>query len=1021
MMQAQFQIPLSYPQERFWLLDQLHPGNTAFNLARVFSIKGELDREVLQESFNILCARHEALRTAFPSPQGAPYQNIQAKGQLIIEYSDLSTEPDGLLEYIDKITNTHYRLDQDPLTRIHLIQTSPDEAVLIIAQHHIITDGTSFELLLSELGVCYDALIQGRQPDLPELTLSYSEYSIQQRAQLIEPKMHEKLTYWESNLLNAPALDLPADRPRPRNQTFNGALCNYEYPPEKLQQLHRLGAENVASLFMVMLTAFYALLHKLSSQDDFVIGTPITGRNRIETEKMQGLFLNTLALRMQLPGRATFRSLLETVKGTALNAYNAVEIPLEKIIETLQPERDQSRQPFFQVMINMVPKDTQTLKLSGLEVKDYPYFKPEAKFDIELYIRRTAEKNYLSWAYSTDLFDQVRIEQIAGQYTHLLDQILANPDIAVDELTLVTPNARALLPDPAASLQWADHPPTPRLIHDWVCRTPDAPAVQDDAAIWSYQEFSDRAHLVAQFILNNDIEKGEVVAVTGQSSNQLIASMLGVWLAGGILLTIPHDFPPARRDRMLEIARAKLLIEIDAEFAVLPLPPRPLPDISSKDPAYVFFTSGTTGEPKGILGTHGGLSHFLAWQRGEFEISPADRFAQTTKLSFDMLLRDVFLPLASGSTLVISTDDDFKLDFLNWMQGERITRFHMVPSLLKFWLSETAKIIHPQDTLRTVFLAGEPLSSSLINDFRALAGSSVEIVNLYGPTETTLTKSFLRVADTPTPGLQSIGTPLPDCQLLIFNQTNQLCGFFEPGEIIIRTPFRTLGYLNASNAAFFTNPYTNEDQDIVFRTGDIGWYLPDGKVAIGGRKDNQVKVRGVRIAPEMISSLLSEFNGVHNNTVVPLLDQDQNLFLAAYAVADKGITTEQIRKYLQERLPPSYVPSAITLIPQIPLTSNGKVDADALPRPDDTSRQIKVDSEALNDTERKLAAIWAKVLNIDILNMNATFFELGGHSLLAVKILNRVRNTFNIDLPLMTLFEDPTIREMADQLSDHNT
>ncbi len=1019
MMQTQFQIPLSYPQERFWLLDQLYPGNTAFNLARVFSIKGALEREVLQECFNILCARHEALRTTFPSPRGTPYQNIQPKRQLTIEYSDLSTGPDALLQYINKITNTHYQLDRDPLTRIHLLHTGPDEAVLIVAQHHIITDGTSYELLLSELGVCYDALIQGRQPDLPELTLSYSEYSIEQRAQLIEPQMHEKLTYWESNLRNAPALDLPADRPRPRNQTFNGALYNHEYPPEKLQQLQRLGAENVASLFMVMLTAFYALLHKLSDQDDFVIGTPITGRNRIETEKMQGLFLNTLALRIQMPERATFRSLLETVKGTALNAYNAVEIPLEKIIEKLQPERDQSRQPFFQVMINMVPKDTQTLKLSGLEVKDYPYFKPEAKFDIELYIRRTAQTNYLSWAYSTDLFDQVRIEQIAGQYTHLLDQILANPDTVVDELTLVTPSARALLPDPAASLQWVDHPPTPSLIHDWVCRTPEAPAIQDDAAVWSYQEFSDRAHQVAQFVLNSDIEKGEVVAITGQPRNQLFASMLGVWLAGGILLTIPHDFPPARRDRMIEIAKAKLLIDIDAEFAVLPLPNRSLPDISSKDPAYIFFTSGTTGEPKGILGTHGGLSHFLAWQRGEFEISPGDRFAQTTRLSFDMLLRDVFLPLASGSTLVISTGNDFKLDLLNWLQGERITRFHMVPSLLKFWLSETAKIKHPQDTLRTVFLAGEPLSSNLIDDFRALVGSSVEIVNLYGPTETTLTKSFLRITDTPTPGLQSIGVPLPDCQLLVFNQSNHLCGLFEPGEIVIRTPFRTLGYLNASNASFFTNPFTNEDRDILYRTGDIGWYLPDGKVAIGGRKDNQVKVRGVRIALEMISNLISELDGIHNNTVVPLLDHDQDLFLAAYAVADEGVTTEEIRRYLQEQLPPSYVPSSITLIPRIPLTSNGKVDADALPRPEITLRQIKVDNEASNDTEKKLAAIWAQVLNTDISSMNATFFELGGHSLLAVKIINRVRDTFNIDLPLMTLFEDPTIREMAEQLLDH--
>lgn len=1011
-------IPLSYPQERFWLLDQLHPGNTAFNLARVFSIKGRVDRDILQECFNILFSRHEALRTTFPSPQGEPYQRIQDSGQLIIEYSDLQTRPDAILKTIDAITDAPYKLDQGPLTRIHLIQTGPEEAILLIAQHHIVTDGTSFELLLNELGVCYDALINGQQPEFAELPLSYSEYSLQQRTKLTEPMMREKLAYWKTSLQNSPALDLPTDRPRPKIQTFYGAAYDYEYSQEKLQQLHKLGAENVASLFMVMLTSFYILLHKLSGQNDLVIGTPIAGRNQIETEKLLGPFINTLALRVQFPDRPTFRSLLETVKRSALNAYSAVEIPFEKIIEILQPERDHNRQPFFQVMINMVPAQSRTLKLSGLEVDDYPYFKQEAKFDIELYILRSANSICLSWVYNTDLFDPPRIEKIADQYAHLLDQILGDPDVDIDALTLVTPGARTLLPDPTLPLRRSDHALASTLIDEWVHRTPLAPALQDEQVVWTYREFSDHAHQVAQFILNNNIRKGEVVAITGQSSNRLIASMLGVWLAGGTLLTIPHDFPPARKASMRQIANVKLLIDTDADLAVGSSPSMSLPDVSSEDPAYIFFTSGTTGEPKAILGTHGGLAHFLEWQRGEFEISPDDRFAQTTRLSFDMLLRDVFLPLTSGSTLVISNSDRCKLDFLNWMQDERITRFHMVPSLLKFWVSETAKVDHPRCALKTVFLAGEPLSSDLIDDFRSRVGPSVEVVNFYGPTETTLTKSFLRIPGAPTPGVQAIGTPLPESQLLILDQMDRLCGFFEPGEIVIRTPFRTLGYLNASNEAFFPNPFTNDPRDIVYRSGDIGWYLPDGNVAISGRKDNQVKVRGVRISPEMISSLISKMEGIHNNVVVPLLDEAQNLYLAAYAVADKGITAEQVRSYLQEQLPPTYVPSAITLIQKIPLTANGKVDTDALPRPDATSDKDSGISEASNDIERKLAEIWANVLNTDIKNMNSTFFELGGHSLLAVKILNRVRETFKVDLPLMMLLTNPTVREMTNALQD---
>lgn len=1036
---AQLSYPLSYAQERFWLLDQLHPGNPAYNISQAFRIKGHLCRDSLDKSVHFLLNRHESLRTTFLAPIGIPRQEINEPNQFKIEYIDLRGTPEEALdaavdEVIQRQSQHSFQLDQKYLIRVLVIQARTDESILLIVQHHIISDGTSLSLLTEELGNCYSAFVTNRTPELPNLPLTYPEYSIQQRQKLETEDQQKMLAYWVSNLKKCPVLNLPTDRTRPKIQTFNGTQYKQKYDQDRTLQLRNLATESNGTIFMLLLTAFKVLLGKLSGQNDIVVGTPIAGRNHLNIQNMQGLFLNTLALRTRFCESSSFKALLEEVRDVALQAYSSMDIPFEKIIEAIQPERDPSRPPFFQVLINLFPRGENNLKMHDLKVERLDKIRDYAKFDITLYISMVPDGLDLTWAYNRDLFDKVRIEQMAAQYSYLLDQVLLNPEQRIDHLSLVTPAARDLLPDPTLPIASPEHPPIATVVERWASLTPDAPAVSQDGETWNYEKLLAQSRGIAQTLLSKHVDKGEVVAITGDASNLLVAGMLGILLAGGVLLTIDPEAPPNYKKRMLESTHAKYLLSVNTPIAemswgdnvqvlevskeVNPEGVLETPDVLADDPAYIFFTSGTTGAPKPILGTHKGLSHFLHWEQETFDIIAADRFAQTTKLSFDVLLRDVFLPLISGGTLVISDSEKFRFHFLDWLREKRITRFHTVPSVLKFWLGEHKGDANNWSALKTIFAAGEPLEAGLVERLREVMGPTVEVVNLYGPTETTLAKSSYLVPDPPTAGIQPIGKPLPQTQILIVNKHNQLCGIFEPGEIVIRTPFATRGYLTGSNEAFLPNPFTQDEGDIVYRTGDIGWYLPDGNAAIGGRKDDQIKIRGVRIEPAAVSSALAGYMEIKNNCVLPFRDPDGELYLAAYVVPSSStVTGEQIRQYLQEQLPAAYIPSAIVSVEEIPLTPNGKVDRSALPDPAITPAETDDVSLPENPIEEQLVVIWTEVLQTNSVGMLDTFFDMGGHSLRAVRILNRIRDDFQIELPLGFFFKNPTIREMATEIS----
>lgn len=624
--------------------------------------------------------------------------------------------------------------------------------------------------------------------------------------------------------------------------------------------------------------------------------------------------------------------------------------------------------------------------------------------------------------------------EMLEQYRHLLMQVSDCP----------LPDPRAILPEPRHELI-TEH------FALWMTSATDLPAIEEEGRRWTYPELANSARALAHALLAQEVERGNVVAVAGKPGFGLIASMAGALLSGGVLLTLDRHLPRRRQQIMLEQADAKHLLYIGAmrpedawmrEFVTVirvdPGSGQPaqqpakgltpeevdLPDVTPDDAAYLFFTSGTTGVPKGVLGSHKGLAHFLNWQRQAFAIGRADRSAQLTGISFDVVLRDIFTPLISGATLCVPAEDD-RLDparLLSWMERERISMLHTVPSLAQSWLHRVPSGVSLR-TLRWAFFAGEPLTDTLVRRWRQAFPEAGEIVNLYGPTETTLAKCFFRVPADPAPGVQPIGSPLPETQALVLGENNRLCGIGEPGEIVLRTPFRSFGYINASEEnqrRFIRNPFRDDENDLLYVTGDRGRYRPDGTLDILGRVDNQVKLRGVRIELGGIERLLAAHPAVWDAVVLVREDLPGDARLVAYVTAAPGytLTTRDLLDHLRQSVPDTMVPSAIVVLGALPLTANGKVDRSALPLPAGLQAETEVAYLAPRyELERLISTIWEEVLRIKKVSVNSNFFDLGGHSLLVVEVQSKLRELLDRDVAVAELFRYPTISTLARHLS----
>jgi amino acid adenylation domain-containing protein/FkbM family methyltransferase len=1049
--------PLSFAQQRLWFLDQLEPESSAYNVSDAIRLTGRLNVAVLEQSLNEILSRHELLRTVFRAMDGQPVQLIATAPHLKLPVMDLRKLPETKREAeVQRLASEEaqrpFDLAEGPLIRAILARLGDEDHAFILIMHHIISDAWSTGVLFRELSAIYGAFSNGKPSPLSELPIQYADFANWQRQWLQGETLETQLAYWKKQLGGAPpVLDLPTDRPRPAVQTYRGAQHSVLLSQTLSKGLKAFSQYEGATLFMTLLAAFKVLLRRYTGQDDVIVATPIAGRSRAEVDGLIGFFVNTLVLRTDLAGNPSFRELLYLVRDVALGAYAHQDLPFEKLVEELQPERSLSYSPLFQVFINMFKPTQAFAELPGLTAEILEVPEVRARFDLTLYVIEQDEGIRFKLVYNTDLFGSERMLEMLRQFEYLLEQILVEPDKPIERYSLITQRFRLLLPDPEQEIPEPPYGSVMQLFTTWVKSTPQQCAVSQGTDTWSYDELAESAHAIAQVLLAQGLGQGDVVAVSGSRSFGLIASMLGALFSGGVLLTLDQNLPSYRQQRMVREARAKWLLYSGAGrphdewsgFLTIyhiasdtgrviglatsaSLGRLPLPDLTSEAAAYIFFTSGTSGTPKGVLGTHKGLVHFLNWQRQTFKIGPQDRIPQLTGLSFDVVLRDIFLPLTSGATLSLPPEGSEveAAEILPWLEREQISILHIVPSVAQSWLGETPPGVSLRH-LRWVFFAGEPLTDSLVRHWRQAFPQAGEIVNLYGPTETTLAKCYYQVPSDNRPGVQPVGSPLPETQALVLNQNNELCGVGESGEIVLRTPFRTLGYINAleeQQRRFVANPFRADPQDMLYRTGDGGRYLPDGLVEIRGRLDDQVKIRGVRIEPGEISAVLGQHPAITETVVVAREDVPGDKRLVAYLVCKQSAPTiTELYSFLKDKLPNYMVPSAFVFLERLPLTPNGKVDRRALPAADQGRPELEKAFVAPRDTlEVQLTKIWENVLGRSPIGVRDNFFELGGHSLLAVQLVHEVGKASKKILPVKALFEAPTVEQLAVVLGEED-
>lgn len=1053
-----YKFAASFSQQRLWFIDRYESDSSHYNISRVFRLSGQLNQSVLFRSINEIVRRHEVMRTIFVEEDGAPVQLVASQLTLQLPLIDLSSMPgEERTAEADRLIREEsqyvFNLEKGPLLRFCLLQLDKRDYILIITMHHIISDAWSITVLNREIMAFYNAYIEDEPPLLTDLPIQYADFALWQREQLQGDLLAQQLEYWRKKLAGVPILKLPADRHHDEKKSFAGASHHVHVSAQLTRDLHRLSQSHGATLFMTLLAVFQLQLHRISNQNDIAVGSPIAGRNRTEIEPLIGFFVNTLVFRTDLSGNPAFDKLLGRVRETCLGGYAHQDIPFEKLVEELKPERDLIRNPFFDVLINYTEHSFDVISLQGMEVELLEYEQLMSLFPLTLYIMpaRNDEGLELEMVYQISYFSSERIRILLDQYLYLLEQVVAAPGQPIELYSLVTSEARSLLPDPARAIHQIPNDTVVNMLYAIADASPDRIAINMGDIEWTYSDLIRCSGGLAAFLRTRGFGSGDVLAVTGQRSIGLISSILAVLMCEGILLLIDENLPDERKKLILSEASAKTILSIaegqgkdllydhnsslplitisaiDGSFDGKEVCKNSIPDTRSlpspESAAYIFFTSGSSGIPKAVLGCHKCLSHFIKWQISTFGIGPGDRVSQLTGLSFDVILRDVFLPLCSGGTLCIPTDKDM-LNVLRWLEQKRITTVHTVPTLLHTWLADIQTEID-MSNLRWIFLAGEPLGKVLVNKWRAAFPDNGNIVNLYGATETTLVKTYYLIPKTLDADVQPIGYPLPQTQVLVLSEQMQLCGIGEPGEIVIRTPYRSLGYVNSADEnakRFVKNPFRDDEKDIIYLTGDFGRYRPNGILEYLGRIDDQVKIRGVRVEPSEVTAILSRHSKVDICIVIARKDDTGQYNLIAYVVpigCEDNLRAELIA-YLKTLLPAVMMPASYVFLERLPVLSNGKVDRQALPKPEQDPVVLADTYKApRNELEKRLVAIWEDVLRKDRVGIDDNFFEIGGHSLLATRVMSRINQSLVVEIPLRSLFEMPTIEKLSLLVGSH--
>ncbi|WP_208344456.1 non-ribosomal peptide synthetase, partial [Aetokthonos hydrillicola] len=1046
-------IPLSFAQQRVWFLEQLTPDSaTSYIMTNALRLTGNLNVDVLQQSLDAIVCHHEVLRTNFILlPDGSPIQIIGEPRSVELMTIDLTQEPEsGQKEQVQTILDYEaqrpFDLASDLMLRATLLKIDQQEQILVLSMHHIASDGSSMLILWKQLASVYTAFLNGLQNPLSKLPIQYGDFAIWQHQWLSGEILDTQLNYWKTQLAGAnQVLELPTDYPRPPVQTNRAGTQSLLIPKALSESITAISRQEGVTLFMTMLAAFGSLLYRYTGQEGVSIGTPIAGRNRVEIEELIGFFVNTVVLRIDFSGHPSFRSLLDRVRQLALDAYAHQEMPFEKLVEELQPERDTSRNPLFQVWFNMLNLEDVQLELPGLSCEPIPMQETAAKFDLTVYVTEQKQGIKLDLVYNADLFTPERMMELLEQYHNLLNQIVINPQVSITNLSLVTVQAKFLLPNPQQPL----HTGSEQLVHTSFCeqaqRVPLKLAIVDKQLTWTYAQLEERANQFAHYLLANNIRSQEIVAIYAERSAALVWAILGVLKAGCAFMILDPAYPSARVIDCLEIAQPCAwfnIAEVESpasvseylglsgvnclEFSPDLILPTDAPKvvIEPDDLAYVAFTSGSTGKPKGIKGTHRPLSHFLQWHVQTFGLSESDRFSMLSGLAHDPLLRDIFTPLSLGATLCIPKQEDIETpgSLADWMKRQRLSVAHLTPAMAQLL---TTNVKTNTTDLRYLFFSGDVLTHQDVSRIRNFAPQAT-CVNFYGATETPQAMGYFIVHDQCDRIFKEtipIGRGIADVQLLVLNADLNLAGVSELGEIYVRTPYLTQGYIGSDQLTqekFIINPLTNIARDRLYKTGDLGRYLPDGNIEFVGRVDHQVKIRGFRIELGEIEAVLSQHPSVEQIVVISREDVLGEKQLVAYVVPKlrQVCTTNELCDFLKPKLPKYMIPASIVMLDALPLTPNNKVDRLALPIPADARQQSFNSSvTARNQLEEQLTEIWQEVLGIHPISVKDNFFDLGGHSLLAIRLFAEIEQKFGKKIPLTTLFQAGTIETLANRIA----
>jgi len=1056
--------PLSFAQERLWFVDRLEPGSPIYTLPFTYRLAGAVDAGALGRAIHALVERHEPLRTAFPLVNGAPVQRVLSPDTFRFPVVDVSgMAPEARDAEVQRLTAGHatapFDLEHGPPFRASLVRLGGDEHLLFVNFHHVVVDGWSVGVVLRELGVLYEAFHEGRAPHLPDLPVSYTDFAVWQREWLRGETLALQVDYWRRQLDGAPPLlELPTDRPRPAVQTHHGAAEEIHLGPETAARLLAFGRREGATLFMTVLAALDVVLGRWSGQDDVVVGTPIAGRTRAETEGVVGLFLNNLAMRVSVSGEPSFRELLARVREATLGAYAHQDVPFERLLEELQPTRSLSHAPVFQVMLNLLnfagAAEGVGGTLPGVEMTPFRSERaPESKFDLTLYAVERPDGIVLHMVYAAELFDAARMRDLLAQLAAVLEGAVADPDAPIGSLSLVTAEALPALPDPRAPLPVEWRGSVPELFAAHAAATPDALAVGDVAERWTYAELDRSAARIAAFLAAHGIGAGDVVAIHAHRNAALVRALLATLRSGAAFLVLDPAYPVGRLAEYARIAGPRALLVMSAAGPVpaellatpsirciLPLGRKddaeegaalagyadaPAARIEADSLAYLSFTSGTTGTPKAVMGRHGSLTHFTPWLATEFGLGAADRFTMLSGLAHDPLHRDIFTPLQLGAAIVAPDPTGIGVPgyLAGWARDAGVTVAHLTPAMGQLLADVAPGDATSIPSLRRAFFVGDVLTRAEVARLHRLA-PNLEVVNYYGSTETQRAVAYFPVprgAAGPLREAVPLGRGIPGTQLLVRAAGGGLAGIGEVGEVWMRSPHIALGYLGDEELTaerFLVNPWTGDSADRLYRTGDLGRYRPDGVVEGAGRADAQVKVRGFRIELGEIEAALRAHPGVADAVVVARADPSGDRRLAAYVVAegDDAPSFADLAEHLRSRLPEYMVPAAWAVMDALPLTPNGKVDRRALPDAEAAAGALYVAPRT--PLEAAVAHLWAEVLRVERVGMDDDFFELGGHSLLGVRLLARVRERFGRELPLLELFRSPTAGALARVLGD---